>query len=534
MKKCTVIIKTFLRDYYFFSCVESLKRIYPDVDILVADSGNDSQEKTDFIKENEIEYYKLPFDSGICVGRNFLIKKVKTPYVLIGDDDFQYTEDAHIMEMVLFLENNPEYDLIGGRISENKEIKNYQGFIKRKDRTLIYEELKLEDYQFCEKSGLRYKECDITFNFFIARTNKIKKVRWDDSIKVRYEHSTFFLDFKRAGNRIVFSPDPIVIHKPTEIIEKHANLVEYLGYRRRQEDKLVFFEKFDIEETIDFKGRKAICEEQESKYKGIAFLIKTFKRIVCLERLLFSIAERYPRARIIIGDDDNIFDVSYYKDLWDRLKEYGLVNSPVAYNLPFDSGLSYARNFLTKVAIDKGFKYLLFLGDDFVFSKETDILKFKELFQVGQDVGIVGGMVLSDTGAERHYEHILERDGDVVYIREDNHKWKKYAGIWYKESGSVMNFMLCKRELFSQMCWDDNIKIAGEHLDFYLRLKNTKWRVLYTPEVRISHIHETNIEYESFRKRDEFLIKMMNKNKIRKIIYPDGSILELYRGKIKH
>ncbi len=89
INKCTAIIKTFLRDDYFFECYRSLKDAYPKLKVLVADSGYDTEEKTKFIKDNGIEYYKLPFDSGICVGRNFLIEKVKTPYILVGDDDFR-------------------------------------------------------------------------------------------------------------------------------------------------------------------------------------------------------------------------------------------------------------------------------------------------------------------------------------------------------------------------------------------------------------------------------------------------------------
>jgi GT2 family glycosyltransferase len=520
MKKCTAIIKTFLRDDYFYECYNSLKKTYPEIKALVADSGNDSEEKTKFIKKNKINYTKLPFDSGICIGRNTLVKKVRTKYVLIGDDDFKYTKDAMVQEMIDFLEAHPEYDLVGGRVKEGGRVRDYQGFMNIDGRTFNFEKLELKNYEHCDKSGLDYKPCDITFNFFVAKTKAVKQVLWDEKIKVRYEHSSFFMDFKSAGHKVAFSPNPIVIHKPEGI----KTSKEYTGYRQRFNDNKVFFNRFDVERVVDMNNIVAVFDAEG--YSDIAFLIKTIERYDCLERLLFSIVKYYPNANIFIADDGKHFNVPYYTDLWKRLFEAGLTKKPTAYNIEYDSGLSYSRNFLVKSVRDK-FKYLLILDDDFEFTEETKIKKMKELLEGDLTLGLVGGVVSDDGKMDRHFEHNFEIIGETLYHRADKEAMKKINGIEYKIVECVLNFCLINNSLTYSVLWDDKIKIQGEHTDFFLRLKETPWKVAYCPEVRVNHFTKLDPEYKKKRKRNEFLIYMMKKHNIKKIEYLNGFKYEL-------
>ncbi len=522
IEKCTAIIKTFLRDDYFFECYRSLKKTYPKLKVLVADSGDDTEEKTKFIKDNKIEYYKLPFDSGICVGRNYLIEKVKTPYILVGDDDFQYSDTAMVGRMVKFLEDNPEYDLIGGRIFENGTIRNYQGFIKQDGKTLIYDRLDLENME-TDKRGFQYKECDLTFNFFVARTEPVRKTKWDENIKVRYEHSAFFIDFRNNGYRVAFSPEPIVVHKPNITIK--TNRREYVYYRGRIDDRIAFFKKFGIEKIIDMDKRIDIFED--SSYSDIVFLINTFDRKKALERLLFSIAKYYPSANILIADDGKMFDVEYYLDLWKRLADNGLIKKPTAYNVEFDKGISFKRNFLCKIAKEKEYRYYLFLDDDFEFTEDTEIKKMRNILRFDWHIGVVGGKVLDDGKQERHFEHNFDLRGENLYFIKDESEKKIIEDYSFTTPDCVLNFFLAPAEVFNDIKWDNRIKIQGEHTDFFWRLKKTKWKVAYCPDVKINHIHETNDEYKAFRKREEFLIKMMNGNGFKKMVYLDGFTYEI-------
>lgn len=263
MKDVTAIIKSFLREEYLFECVRSLWEFYPTIKIAVADDSYHEGEEMSEAKAAWLEDFKargglyvpMPFDSGLCRGRNTLVELATTPYVLIGDDDFQYRPPARLEDMRAFLEDRPEYDLIGGRIIEKGELRNYQGFFDLQPGHFKITPLDLEraPYQ-AGPNGMRWCPADLTFNFFIARTETCRSVPWDDKIKVSYEHSAFFIDLKRAGKLVAFTPDSTVVHKPAIPNARPEVYDQYAIYRTRKSDKLRFFERFDLESITDIYG----------------------------------------------------------------------------------------------------------------------------------------------------------------------------------------------------------------------------------------------------------------------------------------
>ena len=49
------------------------------------------------------------------------------------------------------------------------------------------------------KGGGRFAEADQVINFFLARREVFETTRWDDRIKVEYEHLDFFLSLHKEG-----------------------------------------------------------------------------------------------------------------------------------------------------------------------------------------------------------------------------------------------------------------------------------------------------------------------------------------------
>jgi len=529
MKNTTAVIISFLRVGYTKKCVSSLREMYPEIKIRVGENGHYSDEMADFCKKHNAEYVDLPFDSGVCVARNRLVEGVDTEYVMVGDDDFYYINDENskpmVKEMVEFLEVMGNFDLIGGRIFENGTLRNYQGFFEKGDGFLRYHKLDLEkgfDVAKTRNGRMKYKEVDLTFNYFVARTEKVKKVPWDEKIKVAYEHSSWFLDFKDAGNKVAFSPEPIVVHKP-QIKERYP---EYMSYRIRKNDKRRFFSRHNLRFIQDMNGNTDFPYSREEIDK-VDFLIVTFKRAEQLENLLFSIAEFYPNAKITIADQNKRFDVVYYKDLWKRLMAKGLIYKPLAYGLDYDIGLSYCRNYLFKKT-DRPYK--LILDDDFIFTEETLIEKFVDILDEDKEIGIVGG-AMSQNDRIINFEFNLERDGETLKHVDDGNQWKQIAGIKAKETGCVLNFALVRKEVVDKIKWDPELKVT-EHTDFYLRMKEADWKIVYTPEVVANHLPHRPKDYSEFRSRDEFLIRMMKKHGLNKIQYLTGHTYELSGGAI--
>ena len=77
MKNLTAILVTFLRDEYLEVCVESIKKHYPEIKVIIGDQSP-SKEKKKMYEGMGIKYYELEYDCGLCIARNYLINKVKS------------------------------------------------------------------------------------------------------------------------------------------------------------------------------------------------------------------------------------------------------------------------------------------------------------------------------------------------------------------------------------------------------------------------------------------------------------------------
>jgi glycosyltransferase involved in cell wall biosynthesis len=528
MENLTAVIISFLRPGYTKACIASLRKEYPGIKIIVAENGNYTKEMQKFCADHDAKYLQMPYDSGVCVARNSLVDHVDTKYVLVGDDDFYYTQEAMVREMVEFLDAYDEFDLIGGRVSVGGIIGNYQGFIEKQPTHFQSTQIDVEttEFEIDERSGLRYCSADLTFNYFVARTDKVRSVRWDEEIKVAYEHYSWFYDFKCAGGKVAFTPDPVVIHKPVHVDPEQE--AEYAAFRNRKSDRERFFAKYGIKYTISMNGRKTFApnlklEKKKNDVKQVDFCITTFKRPQALRRLMLSIAEYYPSANIYIADQNESLDRVFYKKLRMDMLNAGMLKRFSVELLPYDCGLSHARNHLVTTTPNQ---YKLILDDDMMFTPETDIGKFIKLLEKHPHAGVVGGL-LKQNDVEVHFEFNPKKDGDTLLHVHDGDHWKNIEGIQYKKTGCVLNFALMRKDIFQHIQWDAGQKVS-EHLDFYLRMAGLPYQVLYTPDVVIDHPPvERSGDYKMFRQRNEYMVRMLKKHKAKRVKYLNGHVVEI-------
>lgn len=223
MKDVTACVKTFMRDDYLFDCVKSLRTTYPDTPIFVADDGDTSDEKESKLREMGVsKYLRLPYGVGVCAGRNALADACETQYLLIGDDDFLYTPDTHLENLRTLM---GVADIAAGGVLVNGEVLRYEDdFIIRNGR---YDLGPVKFPPFETFNGVRYGKCDLTLLFFVARTDVVRRVRFDVDLKPCYEHEDFFMVAKKYNTRVVYCPDTLVLHKP----QGYALSTEYLSHR---------------------------------------------------------------------------------------------------------------------------------------------------------------------------------------------------------------------------------------------------------------------------------------------------------------
>ncbi|KAK6471093.1 beta-1,4 N-acetylgalactosaminyltransferase 1-like isoform X1 [Huso huso] len=186
----TIATKTFLRYDKLRDLIESIRKFYPTVSIIIADDSD----KPEKIQGPFIEHYIMPFGKGWFAGRNLAISQVTTKYVLWVDDDFIFTANTKVEKLVDVLEKT-SLDLVGGAV---REVTGYTATFRQK---ISVESGGEEGDCIHIRKGYHhdiqgFPNCVITdgvINFFLARTDKVQQVGFDPSL-ARAAHLEFFMD----------------------------------------------------------------------------------------------------------------------------------------------------------------------------------------------------------------------------------------------------------------------------------------------------------------------------------------------------
>ena len=224
MKDVTAAIKTFMRDDYLFDCVKSLRALYPDMPISVADDGDPSDEKEAKLRDMGVsKYLRLPYDVGVCAGRNALADACETQYLLIGDDDFLYTPDTHVENLRGLM---GAVDIAaGGVIVDGATYRYEDNFIIDPSGSYGLGPVGFPPYR--AHNGIRYGRCDLVLLFFVAHAETVRRIRFDEVLSPCYEHEDFFMRAKQQNVKVAYCPDTLVLHKK----QGYANSQEYNSHR---------------------------------------------------------------------------------------------------------------------------------------------------------------------------------------------------------------------------------------------------------------------------------------------------------------
>lgn len=200
----TVIVPTFERPRCLARLLESVRNHHPYLRVLVCDSSRRSLFDHGEQVDGGLTWYRLPRDLGHCVGaaRNFLVDLVGTDYVFLSDDDHVFTASTDIARMHGFLTRR-RYDIVAGAQGEGR----YGAAVFVQRGSVVYE-LFHRHHGVVEPGVVR---CDRTENVFLARTQALCRVRWNERLFAS-EHDEFFLRATRAGLRIAQMGDVHVGH----------------------------------------------------------------------------------------------------------------------------------------------------------------------------------------------------------------------------------------------------------------------------------------------------------------------------------
>jgi glycosyltransferase involved in cell wall biosynthesis len=237
LSQVSILITSFLRPGLLADCLTGLHASLPECPIIVVDDGGLSTWPTG------CEFISLPFDSGISAKRNAGIEVCRTPYLLLGCDDFDFRDARPGIEKLLgVLERHPEIDVAGGRVENNP----YEGFLE-----LVPGEC-IREHSLTTDGAAEFYPVDLTVNYFLARTERM--LPWDARMKIGGEHGDWFLAMKEADRRVVWVPGVSISTLPAN--RKKMIHPDYGKYRRRAVTQgfQVFKQKRDIQYYVGFDG----------------------------------------------------------------------------------------------------------------------------------------------------------------------------------------------------------------------------------------------------------------------------------------
>lgn len=202
----TIGISSFLRAGYLAECLKAIDKHLPECGTLVVDdSGSyflDHVKRGTFDQSRSYPIYTLPFDAGLSRKRNESVRRCRTKYFLLYCDDFKADEEcrAGVERMIEVLDGRTEAAVAGGRVDSRP----YECFLEYKPGEYI-RELRPPSLPHLHGNSLPAR-VDLTANYFLARTELIRDIPWEDRCRIGGEHGLWFIRMKQAGRITLWVP----------------------------------------------------------------------------------------------------------------------------------------------------------------------------------------------------------------------------------------------------------------------------------------------------------------------------------------
>ena len=215
-------ITSFERPQCLQRLVASIFQYYPAASIVVADNG---RRKASLPKH--VEVLDLPFDCGVSAARSALVARLRTPYILLLEEDVVFTRETRIDRFIEILDCDRELGSVGGSLRIGGKIHDYAVDF-RLFRGRVCGQPAAGPVRFTP-TGIPYRICDKHYNFGIWRREMLESPghAWDGLPKIG-EHAPYFWRVKQAGEwRVAHTPTIIAEH------DLSGRTTEYGGFRRR-------------------------------------------------------------------------------------------------------------------------------------------------------------------------------------------------------------------------------------------------------------------------------------------------------------
>jgi len=234
----------------------------------------------------------------------------------------------------------------------------------------------------------------------------------------------------------------------------------------------------------------------------IAILITTFLRDSALYKTVQSIIDNNPGNCIVL-----IADQGYQTD--EKIITYDYFKSQIpceVYYLPFDCGLSYARNFLVNKAKELGYEYCLVSSDSIQFTEKYNFEPIVEFLNSEANYGVVGFELENAKAAWNFYMYV---DNKGIHFKKSE-DYVMANNLSFQKVDICMNIFLAKTNSIISL-WDVEFKL-GEHELAFLELQKRDVKVFWTDAIKFKKNNAAGgDEYKEYRKRLGDYLKLLRK-----------------------
>lgn len=265
-KDIAIIIPTIERDDLLISTIDSIIAYWqPNWRVYIIDQNeNDTKDKQRFYRIVSSEFHdydkqsihveRVPYNSGLSYCRNKgveLAKKDGIPYCLIGADSIYFDKSmANINDLIRYFKR---YDLLGLDISNRIKWEAKMKLIEGSHFELDFINTVCKT---CNNKKLIIWNCDIVRNFFLAKTEYLDKIKWDQSLLMR-EHEDFFYRFKQEGLKVGYTNWCNGIYKGDKYKNK-PGIYKKLRDQNMREGLKRLKEKYNITGWVKYKNLENI------------------------------------------------------------------------------------------------------------------------------------------------------------------------------------------------------------------------------------------------------------------------------------
>lgn len=221
----------------------------------------------------------------------------------------------------------------------------------------------------------------------------------------------------------------------------------------------------------------------------IAVLIKTTwgreeALLTCLRSARDRLSGQDLSHRMYLADDAP--DSPGKRETYGRLRDRG----HVVVEVEEESGVSAARNELVDRLRDE--RFVLRMDDDFELTEETDVAAMRSILRRVPSLGVIGDLERQlglgkgvFPGQISDAQGYFERQGDKLVKRllaPEEFEYEHAGRHRYARCDFTRNFLLIRRELLEEIRWEERLPFVGEHADFLLQVRASRWDVAFTPD----------------------------------------------------